>query len=296
MTKTFEGAIRADAQSMDPMDLVIVGGQSLPPEERGPFDTKWDEHHPLHVHDLLKPLDPLDVESVFQLGVIVPIEVIRIGDRPHVCLGRGRVRKARVANARRKAKGLPPILVKFTVVRITDRVELQSRIIDENLRRKTPGVLDQIAMAKQLMAFGADEQYVAKKLGISLERFSEWLRLEDNSTEKVREALRAERLSPSAAITLAELDGEAQDEALDRLLSSPQPTARAAKKIVREAKGRETVVRPKPADHRRLLAAADKNSRGNEFMQGVKAAMRWAVGDGVHKDIAKLLNAEGEEG
>lgn len=296
MSKTFKHAARADAQSIDPLHLCIVGGKALPEDERGPLDTAWDPTHPLHAHDLLKPLDALDVESVFQRGVIVPIEVVRVGDVPTVSLGRGRVRKARVANVRRRAEKLPLIQVKFTIVRVTDGVELLSRMIDENLRRKKIGVLDQIDLAKQLMARGASEAQAAKTLGVSLQRFKSWLTLEDNATEKVREALRADRLSPSAAIELASIsDAAKQDEALGALLASPQPTARAAKRITRETEGKELIVVPRRGDQKKMLEAVDSVSKGDAWMQGAKAALKWVLGEGAHKDLARLVKAEADD-
>lgn len=296
MAKTFNKASRVDAQSIDPMELCIIGGQALPEDQRGPHDTKWDPTHPLHAHDLLNPIEEADVESVFQHGVIVPIEVVRYGDLPVVSLGRGRVRKARLANIRRKAAKMDPITVKLTIVRITDGVQLLSRMIDENLRRKTVSVLDQIDLAKQMMARGATEEQVAAKFQISKGRFNAWLRLEDNGTEKVRAALKDNRLSASAAIELASLDKEKQDETLDKLLASPKASARAAKTLVRGAQGKEETVKPKPVEYKVLLKRVDKASRGNEFMQGAKAALRWVTGEGIHKDLRELLEAAEDEG
>jgi hypothetical protein len=167
MAKTFKNAKRVDAQCCDPLDVCLVGGKALPKDEQGPLDTDWDPSHTLHAHDLLKPLDPLDIESVFQHGVIVPIEVVRINDVPTVDVGRGRVRKARLANIRRKEQGLPLIEIKFTVTRITNGVQLLSRMIAENIRRKNVGVLDRIDLAKQLMGRGASEEQAAAEIGLS---------------------------------------------------------------------------------------------------------------------------------
>ncbi len=295
MAKTFNKASRVDAQSIDPMELCIVGGQSLPEGERGPHDTEWDPAHPLHAHDLLNPLSEADVESVFQHGVIVPIEVVRYGDLPVVSLGRGRVRKARLANIRRKAAKMDPITVKLTIVRITDGVQLLSRMIDENLRRKTVGVLDQIDLAKQMMARGATEEQVAAKFEISKGRFNAWLRLEDNGSEKVRAALKDNRLSASAAIELASLDKEKQDETLEKLLSSPKASARAAKTLVRGAQGKDDIIKPKFTEQKAALLKIDKASKGNEFMQGAKAALRWVTGEGTHKDLRVVIEPDETE-
>jgi hypothetical protein len=296
MSKTFKGATRADAQSANPLDLCIVGGRALPEDERGPLDTDLDPKHPLHAHDLLNPLDPLDVDSVFEHGVIVPVEVVRVNDIPMVSLGRGRVRKARLANIRRKARGLPLIEVKFIVVRITDGVQLLSRMIDENLRRKTVGVLDQIELAKQMMARGASEEQTAQKLGVTMQRFKQWLAFEDHATPSTRAALHQNRLSPSAAIVMSAItDPAEQDKKLAELLATPQPTARAAKRLERGTKGKEDVSRPRLTAQKQLLTRVDKLARGNEWMQGAKAALRWVVGEGTHKDLDKLLVNEDDE-
>jgi hypothetical protein len=301
MSKTFNKASRVDAQSIDPLDLCIISGKALPEGERGPLDTAWDPTHSLHAHDLLAPLEAADVESVFQHGVIVPVEVIRLrtadGDVPAVSLGRGRVRKARLANIMRKAKGLPLIMIKFTVVRITDGVQILSRMIDENLRRKRVGVLDQIDLAKQMIARGASEEQAAKQLGVTMQRFTGWLKLEDNATASVREALQQDRLSPSAAIELAAIEDHAeQDASLARLLSSPKPSVRAAKTLVRAAQGKDGVGKaPKLRLQKKLLELTDKASKGDEFMQGAKAALRWILGEGAHKSLAKLLSDDEAE-
>ena len=161
MAKTFEHASRADAQSVNPLYLCIVGGLALPENERGPLDTEVTPNSPFHAHDLLRPLDPRDVDDVFEQGVIAPIEVVRVNDIPTVNWGRGRVRKARLANIRRQSEGLPPIEVKFVVVRISNGLQLIKRAHAENLRRKTFGVLDQIELAKQLLLHGASEESAA---------------------------------------------------------------------------------------------------------------------------------------
>lgn len=299
MSKSFDNASRTDAYCIDPLEICIIGGKSLPKEEQGPKDTAWDPTHPLHAHDLLKPLDPLDVDSVEELGVLVPIEVVKHNNLPTVSLGRGRVRKARLANQRRKAKGLPPITVRFVIVRISNGMELMRRQIDENLRRKTIGVLDRIELAKQYMARGASEEEAAKSMGVKRQQFDQWMSIEDNATPAVKAALREDRLSPSAAIALATIkEPEKQDEALATLLSTPdaKPTARAARRVVNEANGggETRAVLPKAKEQKKLLAVVDKHAKGNEWMQGAKAALRWVTGEGTHKDLAKLLEAAAE--
>jgi ParB-like chromosome segregation protein Spo0J len=291
MSKTFKHASRTDAQSIDPLYVCIVGGKALPEDEQGPLDTEWDPAHPLHAHDLLRPLDPLDVESVFEHGVIVPIEVIRAGDVPMTNAGRGRVRKARKANIRRKEEGLPLIEIKFIVVRISNDLQLVKRASAENLRRKTFGLLDQIELAKQLLLHGASEETAAKEIGIPVTKFKQVMAFEDNATPTVKEALRQDRLSPSAGFVLAAIEDPAeQDLRLAELLTAPKPTVRAA----RQLSGKTEDAPPRRPMQKRLLARVDKSARGNEWMQGAKAALSWVLDGTLHKDLAKLLDSTEE--
>lgn len=292
MSKTFKHASRTDAQSIDPLYICIVGGKSLPEDEQGPLDTEWDPTHPLHAHDLLRPLDPLDVESVYEHGVIVPIEVIRgPNDVPMTNAGRGRVRKARKANIRRKAEGLTPIEIKFTVVRISNNLQLVKRATAENLRRKTMGALDQIELAKQLLLHGASEQTAAEQIGIPLSRFKAVIEFEDNASPTVKLALQQDRLSASAAFVLATIpDHTEQDQRLAELLTAPKPTVRTA----RQLSGKTEDAPPRRPMQKRLLARVDKHSRGNDWMQGAKAVLSWVLEGTLHKDLAKLLDSAEE--
>jgi hypothetical protein len=299
MSKTFKHASRADAQSIDPLYLCIVGGKALPEEERGPLDTDPNPSSPLHAHDLLRPLDPRDVDDVFEQGVIVPIEVVRVNDGvndvPMVNHGRGRVRKARLANLRRKKEGLPLIEVKFIVVRIsiTNTLQLFRRASAENLRRKTFGLLDQIELAKQFLALGASEKAAAKEIGIPLSRFKQVIKFEDNATPTVKEALRQDRISPSAGFVLAAYeDPTEQDQKLAELLTTPKPTVRAAKRLQRGKTDEATP--PRRPEQKKLLACVDKHTRGNEWMQGARAVLSWVVDGTLHRDLAKILESAEE--
>jgi ParB-like chromosome segregation protein Spo0J len=291
MSKTFEHATRADAQSIDPLYLRIVGGTSLPEDERGPLDTAWDPKSPFHAHDLLRPLVPRDIDDVFEQGVIAPIEVVRVNDVPTVNWGRGRVRKARVANIRRKKAGLPLIEVKFIVIRLTNDIQLLKRAFAENLRRKSFGVLDQIELAKQFLLHGASEEATAKEIGIPLSRFKAVMAIEDHASPSVKEALRQDRLSASAAFVLAASPDHAeQDKLLAELLTAPKPTVRAARQLTHP----DQDAPPRRPLQKRLLARVDKHARGNEWMQGARAALSWVLEGTLHKDLAKLLDSAEE--
>lgn len=290
MSKTFPNATRADAQSINPLHLCIVGGKALPEAEQGPLDTDWDPQHPLHAHDLCRPLDPIDVDDVFEEGVIVPIEVVRYNDIPMVNAGRGRVRKARLANIRREQQGMPLIEIKFIVVRITNNLQLLRRAISENLRRKTMGVLDQIELAKQLMLHGASEEATAAKIGIPRSRLDKLLAFEDHASPTVKEAARQGRLSASACFVLAEVDHAEQDKKLSELLSAPKPTVRAARAVANP----DESAPPRRPLQRRLLGRVEEHSRGNDWMQGARAVLHWVLDGTLHKDLARLLDSADE--
>lgn len=293
MAKTFKHASRADAQSIDPKYLCIVGGKALPEDQQGPLDTDLDPNSPFHAHDLLRPLDPRDIDDIFEQDVIVPIEVVRVNDIPVVNHGRGRVRKARLANLRRKAEGLPPIAVKFIVVRITNNLQLFRRALAENLRRKTFDLLDQIELAKQYLALGASEEVAAREIGIPRSRFEKILAFEDNATPTVKEALRQHRLTPSAGFVLAEIEDPVEmDKKLAELLTAPKPTVRAARQLQRGKT--DEPAPPRRPEQKKLLACVDKHTRGNEWMQGAKAVLSWVLEGNLHKDLAKILESAEE--
>lgn len=290
MSKTFEKASRTDAYMFDPMDLCIIGGKRLPEGERGPLDTEWDPTHSLHQDDLLKPLTEAEVVNIEEMGVLVPIEIMRLNNVPTVVMGRGRVRKARLANARRKANRVPQMELRAVVTRETNRIALLKRMMTENIFRKDVSVLDRIALGKKLLEMGCSEDEAAAQCGVGAQQFSNWLALEDNATPEVRKALEENRIGPSAAMELATVTNpKAQNEALANLMKAPEVTARAAKKEAQRAKG--TVVSDKVGkrDLKKLLKSVEPKTKGNEWMQGVAAGLRMALGEKNDARLMKML-------
>ena len=201
------------------------------------------------------------------------------------------MRKARLANIRRKKEGLALIDVKFVVVRITNNISLLRRAVAENLRRKTFGLLDQIELSKQLLAHGASEETAAKEIGIPLSRFKAVMAFEDNATPAVKEALRQDRLSPSAGFVLAAItDPTEQDARLADLLTAPKPTVRRA----RELSGKADDAPPRRPMQKRMFSRVDSHAKGNDWMQGARAALAWVIEGTLHKDLGRLLDSAEE--
>lgn len=272
MSRKLENATRVDAYGYDPKDLCIVGGKDLPdPRERGPLDTPIKGIDSflasLVTHDLLKPIDDLDVDDIVERGLMKPIEAVMYQGIPRVVFGRGGVRKSRRANLIRKEKGQPPVVVKVSFTRETNPLALQWRVVSENLRRKALSVLDRIEMAVMLLNGGASEESVAKAFGVKQQRFKDWLALKDHATGKVKAALAEGRINPSASIELAlhAKDPEAMDKALDAMLQAGATTSRAARRAARAASGKDNHERVTRRDLKRLHEEV-KGSKSHDLL------------------------------
>lgn len=126
-----------------------------------------------------------------------------------------------------------------------------------------------------------------------MSRFKQVMDFEDHATPAVKEALQQDRLSPSAGFVLATItDPTEQDAKLAELLTAPKPTVRAARQL--SGKTPEDAPPRKPLQ-KRMLARVDKHTRGNEWMQGAKAALSWVLEGSLHKDLAKLIDSTEEE-
>lgn len=272
MSRKLENATRIDAYGYDPKDLCIVGGKDLPdPRERGPLDTTVAGADAflssLITHDLLKPIEDVDVDDIVERGLMKPIEVIMYMGVPRVVFGRGGVRKTRRANIIRKEKGQPPIVVKVSFTRESNPLALQWRIVSENLRRKTLSVLDRLEMALMLLNGGASEESVAKAFGVKQQRFKDWLALKDHATDKVKAALTEGRINASASIELAlhAKDPAAMDKALDGMLQAGATTSRAARKAARTASGKDNPEQVTRRDIKRLHAVVKDDKKSHDF-------------------------------
>lgn len=266
MSRKFDNATRVDNYRFDPLDICIVGGKALPPDQQGPKDTEPDPKHALHVHDLLAPLKQEEIDDIYERGVMNAIEVIIIGGVPYVVTGRGRVRKARLANVRRTKAGLPKIEIQVSIIRETKGLELFRRIVAENLYRKEMSVLDRITMATELLNRGAGKPEVAAMFGVSERRFDEWLTIPDKATPEVKLALEQGRINASGAIALANVakNPEQMNEALTNLLTTPNASARAARKAAREATGKTTDAKVTRHDLKALLAYVIEHKNHDE--------------------------------
>jgi ParB family chromosome partitioning protein len=290
--KGFEFA-RNSIYVADPAELVIVGGKSLPPDERGHLDTEVDESHELHDERVDMPLAEETIANIDAYGVMVPILIAKVGDDglAYVVDGRQRVRAARVVNARRKKRGEPPIKVDAKVRRATGESSLLGAMVSTNEVRVGDDVPTKIAKAKRMLARGVSVEDTAVSFGCSLSTLQQWLHYDDHAIPQVKAAVDSGRLSQSAGATIARLkDPDRQAEALQSIsvagADGKKPSLRAARTAVAKKK--------KPASsggvvdkatQRRLLEAIEKMPHKNasaetlSWWQGVEDALKLVTGD-----------------
>lgn len=268
-----------------PDELRIIGGNVLPEGQRGPLDTD----HKLGEHDLyderLTAVDVTDAEvaNIDAYGVIEPIVIAKdpTDGEPIVVDGRGRVRRARLANARRAARGEPPVKIKCVVIRSTG-TRLMGAMIALNEVRNDDGPLVKLEKAKRLLERGVSEEDAAVTFGLDLGYFRMLLAYDDAAVTEVKSAVTAGDLSPTAAVELV------------KAAKTPDAQRTALAKAKAGAKG-------KPVTARAAIAAA-KGATGDtsadmiptrrELGKVLKAVAEYLDGSEACNDTVALLASE----
>lgn len=301
MGKTaFENLTRNSTYVADPTtDLRIVGGKRfLTGDEAGDIDTDDDASHALwQERRLKKPLKDGFPENIDAFGVIQPIVIAKLDGVATVVVGRSRVRAARIANVRRKARGEPPIAVECKIRR-TDETGLMGAMIAENEQRTDNDILTKMDEARRYLARGVSEADVAMTFGIKTVTLKGWLAFDDNATPEVKAAVKAGRVSPTAAAELARTEPTKQNEALTSLLLAPgKKTVTAARKAVKKSTGGKST--DVGITSRRMIKAildqvvATSHPNAGEktlaWWQGVEDALKMIAGEEVEERLAKIL-------
>lgn len=284
--KAFE-APRNSTFLLDPEEIVIIG-----------HDTEDGPGHPLYAADCNDPLDEVFVENVFQNGVDTDVTITKWEGRACAVVGRTRVRAARVANIRRKKEGLPLIKVGCKVVSGTE-LKLARRKIRENNVRKTLGVLQKAEDAQYLLDQGMPIAEVAVEFMVKPETIKEWTAVL-GATADVRKAVSAGKIGATAAAKIAKLEGgEAQREALQKVLASGKGSVVEAKRAVRQAKAESEgkkgdgmgVVSRK--HQRALLDVASDRAKvdidDSDFCHGFAEALRVILGEATQDTRSEML-------
>lgn len=268
------GAKRATAFMMEPDALTIVG-----------LDTKDGPEHPLYDERIKLPLDEGLVLNVRAYGVMQSVLVRKNGSLIEVVAGRQRVRAAREANKRLEAEGFQPMRIPCMVRKDRDARAL-GVMVSENENRREDDAVTRALKAQRMMEHGATEEDVAIAFGMSRQAVKNLLRVLDLA-EPVQEMIRGQKLTFSAAITLADLT-RAEQEVEAKNLAEKGVGVVEAKRLARvrraERSGKSTAngaksPRGKAVSVTTLRKVADDEEFMSELEPQARDILRWILGD-----------------
>lgn len=288
--------------SINPLDLCIIGGASLPDDERGPLDTDDGPEHHLYDPRIEDALPDAFVANIEAVGVDVPISIAKINDQATVVAGRRRVRAARRANIARAAKGLPLIMVDAKMRR-DDNAGHFGAMIRENEQRANNDVLAKIDMLKRYLKFGSEDQ-AALEFGVTSQAIRSWLNYEDNALTATKKAVEQGKIGWTTGLQLARTkDPEEQAKALEEVLKLGVVTDGRVSQREAKLAARGTTTRGKAAGvadkktQRKFLTAVQEMPHPNAsektlaYWEGVEQGLKLVLGDDdVDNKLAERLS------
>lgn len=242
-------------------------------------------------HELYDPRVEFDVDenlvkNIMVHGVIEPVVVRNAGNGVYeVVDGRQRYKAVCEANRRLEAEGKEAIRVP-AILRRGSTSDLFGVSVSANECRKSDELLMKADKANKLLNMGKTVEEVAIINGVTIQAVGMWLQL-TNLSPKLRAAVEAGVIKPTAAAMLANLTHEKQDEVLEQILASgKKPTAQRCKKAAADevatedkpAKDVEVNVRMRTKKEIELLLAEyESDDSPSEFSEGYKAALAWVL-------------------
>jgi ParB family chromosome partitioning protein len=179
-----------------------------------------DETSPLYDKRVSMPVDEAMVLNIMHQGVFQPIIVSKnpeTGDA-EVVAGRQRVKAAREANLRLRAKGCEPVLVPG-VIRRGPGADLAGVMVGENELRRDDTPLGRAEKMRRLSELGKPDDMLAILFGCSLQTVRNTMALLD-CCAAVKTAVEEGKINSGHALKLAKLDVPAQREKLAELLEA----------------------------------------------------------------------------
>ena len=199
-----------------PSDLFISG---IDTESDASNDPLFDERIFLSENENL-------VRNIAFYGIQLPVVIRQDGDRMFVVDGRQRVRAARIAAERQAAAGEAVIRVPCVTVMASDR-RAQGIMISTNENRLNDDVLTKAIKAARLLDQWGDITEICTAFGRNEQTINNWVKLA-SADESVHEAIKAGKISASAAVELAKLPRGEQAAALEEKLKAPRLVDRPA--------------------------------------------------------------------
>ena len=259
-------AKRSTVFNFDPDALVIIGLDT----DDGPEHHLYDERIKRKNY-VTAPF----VDNVIEMGIIETVSVTKVGNQGIVVDGRRRVIAARKANEKLRARGEELVLVPALLKR-GDEDGLMGILISGNEHRMDDDPITRAEKAQRLKDRGRNNTQIGKYFGVSGTAVGNWLKVLDY-IPVVKNAVRAGKLSMSAAIELANLSPEEQKTALEEMLASGNTTVDDARSHGGGGGGggggstapKKTLARKVIEDERAAKVL------GDGFLKGVL----WAIGD-----------------
>jgi hypothetical protein len=285
---------RNSIYSVDPFDIVIIGGRGLPKEQASDDDTGDGPEHELYDLRTLEDISEEFINNIDAYGVMTPISITKIDGQAVVVAGRQRVKAARAVNLRRAARGEAALKVECKVVKPPKAAGLMGAMIAENEARRDDSLLAKIEKLKAFMARGVSLEDAARTFCIQTQTAKRWLSFDENATKEVVKAVEAGQISTSAAIQVARVkDPEEQRQALAALKGSGNASVREARRAATttknagdEAKGDGVGLVSRRAQRavldylvERIAKAADIGEDVT-FFQGAEHVLRAILGEG----------------
>lgn len=270
--KSAVDAPRRNVFMMDPDDIVIVG-----------IDTGDTDKHPLWDPRIHLPIDPLLVANIRHYGVLEPIDTTKDGERLLVVDGRRRVLHARAAKRIQLEAGEEVVKVPV-MIRKGDDAHLFGVSRAHNAMRTGDGPLTNARNAQRMIDMGSSEAQVALTFGVTPQAVKNWLALLGLHTD-VLAAVKAEQLTPTAAIQLAVLPRAEQAEVVSELaVADEKPTVEAVKRRVGARTGKGPGNAPKDKIER-AVAILTKYVKAGDATKDVMA--------GTLERVCKILTGAG---
>jgi ParB family chromosome partitioning protein len=194
-------------ESVDPKELIIIG-----------LDTDDGEEHPLYDERVFLPVDENLVKNISVYGVQQPVLVRKEGDVCYVIDGRQRTRAARKANQSAEAAGEYSIRVPIRLVAQSDN-RVAGIMISTNELRQEDDVLAKALKAQRLLSMTNSISEVATAFGRSEQTIRNWMLLVE-ADPRLHSAIKAQKISVSAAIEVARLKRDEQRETLETLIKA----------------------------------------------------------------------------
>jgi ParB family chromosome partitioning protein len=176
-----------------------------------------DPSHKLYDRRVDLPIDESMVISIADpnIGILEPVIVRKVGEEYQIVDGRQRVRAAREA-----AKRYPDRKIRIPAIPRTIReYEAAKHATIANVQRTEDSPVVRGTNAKRMLELGADKDELCSMFGVEWRTIQLWIRIAEEATEAVQEALGAGRITLTSALMISRKPKDRQGKALETALS-----------------------------------------------------------------------------